>query len=125
VGRQQLFALTGAEGTAVSQEVDGLEQARLTGAVLADNAGRARIEFEVSRPDAPEVLDIDRGQHIGGRTGSEPHRHHDVLRLRRRGSADEAAAVCIGESELDLTDIDGSERIEEVVDVEANLNLVA
>ena len=49
----------------MGQEIDRLEQARFTRAVLADDACSARIEFEMRRPDAPEILDIDRGQHIG------------------------------------------------------------
>jgi hypothetical protein len=63
---QQLFTLVGAKGTAVSQEVNRLEQARFAGAVFADDARRSRIELETSGPDAAEILDIDRGQHIGG-----------------------------------------------------------
>ena len=39
--------------------------------------------------------------------------------------AEQAAAVRIGQPELDLADIDGRQRVEEVVDVEADLELVA
>ena len=63
---QQLLALVRAKRAAVSQEVDCLEQARFAGTVLADYARRPRIELETSGPDAAEILDIDRGQHIGG-----------------------------------------------------------
>src|SRR4030095_3778902 len=55
----------------------------------------------------------------------EPHRHHHVLRLRCRTRADEAAAVGVREAELDLASLDGGQRIQQVVDVEADLELVA
>jgi hypothetical protein len=64
LGRQQLLALVRAKGTAVSEEIDCLEQARLARAILTDDARRPRIELEMSRTDAAEILDIDRGQHI-------------------------------------------------------------
>lgn len=63
---EEFFALARAKGAAVRQEVNRFEQARLAGTVLADDACRSRIEFETSRTDAAEVLDLDRGQHIGG-----------------------------------------------------------
>ena len=59
------------------------------------------------------------------RAGSEPHRHDDVLRLRRRARADQAAAVRVGEPQLDLAGIDRGQRVEQVVDVEADLELIA
>ena len=38
---------------------------------------------------------------------------------------DQAAAVAIREAELDLPDIHGGQRIEQIVDVEADLELIA
>jgi hypothetical protein len=62
--RKKLFALIRTERTTVRQEVDRLEQARLTRAVFSDDACCLRIERQVGSADAPEILDIDRGQHI-------------------------------------------------------------
>ena len=62
--RKELLALIRAERTAVCEEVNRLEQARLTGAVLPDDARCLRIELQVSGADAAEILDIDRGQHM-------------------------------------------------------------
>lgn len=122
--RQQLLALVRSKGTSVSEEVDRLEQARFARAIFADDARHPRIELQASRTDAAEILDIDRGQHIGD-SPSEPHRHHHVLGLRRRAGADQAAAVRVGEAELHLAGVDGCQRVEEVVDVEADLDLFA
>ena len=63
--RRQQLALIRPERTTVREEVDRLEQAGLARAVLSDDSRCPRIELQVSSADAAEILDIDRGQHIG------------------------------------------------------------
>ena len=64
---QQLLALVRSERPPVREEVDRLEQARLTRAVLSDDSRCLRIELEMRSANAAEILDIDRGQHIARR----------------------------------------------------------
>src|SRR6185436_1270629 len=63
--------------------------------------------------------------HRAAAARSEPHWHDDVLGLRRRARTDETAAIGVGEAQLNLAHVDGSQRIEEIVYVEADLELLA
>src|ERR1700722_17225709 len=55
----------------------------------------------------------------------QPHRHHDVARAGIAGGSNQAAAVAVGESELDILAIDGGERIEQVIHIESHFEIVA
>src|SRR5690606_15200848 len=58
-----------------------------------------------------------------GPAASEPHRHYDVLRSRVRCRPNQAAAVAVRESDLDVRAIDRGQGIHQVVHVEADLQL--
>src|SRR5450432_916128 len=54
----------------------------------------------------------------------EPHRHDDVLGVRRSGSANQAAAVGISEADLDAIGVDRAQSIQQVVYIEPDLALI-
>ena len=56
---------------------------------------------------------------------SEPHRHHDVAGVERPRRVDQAAAVGVRQPDLDLVALDRAQRIQQVVDVEADLDFLA
>src|SRR5689334_2858908 len=55
----------------------------------------------------------------------QPHRHHDVARLRSARRANQAAAVGIGEPDFHGLGIDCRECIQQVGDIETDLELLA
>src|SRR5688572_27306220 len=59
------------------------------------------------------------------RAALEPHRHDDELSPVRPGLANQATRVGVSDAELDLLAIDGRERVEQVIHVEADLHRVA
>ena len=129
-GPNQCLAACRAERPAAAQKEDRLEQAGLARGVLAGDQVAAAVEFQLRPLDAPEVLDCEpleahRVAAMVSPPRSEAHRHDDEARACVGAGPDQAAAVSVREADLDLRSIDGRQRIQEVIDVEANVELRA
>ncbi len=119
----QAFEAPGPKRPATAEEEYGLEQTRLARSIRPYEQVVARIEIEADALEAAELVDLDpRERHF---PCLEPHRHDDVPARAAAGSAHQAAAVRVREADLDLRAVDGCQSVEQVVDVEANLELFA
>ena len=123
----QALGVARAEGTAAAQQEDGLQQGRLAGRISTPDEVVPGMELQLGPLEAAKVLDAELGEaHPSERPiALEPHRHDDVLGLRRARRADQAAAVRVRQPDLDLVGVDRRQRIQQVVDVEADLELLA
>jgi hypothetical protein len=86
----ELFAIARSERTSASQQEDGLEDGRFSGAVLTGNEIEIRRELERCGFDTPQILDPQLGQGHRSRValdagGLQPHWHHDVFGVRDAG----------------------------------------
>ena len=55
----------------------------------------------------------------------QPHRHHDVTCVRSSRRMNQAAAVRVGEPDLNLLGVDRAQRIQQVIHIEPDLNLLS
>ena len=104
-----------------------LQQAGLARAVVAtDQVAAASASSSSARCDAAEILDVERVE--AHRVRRQHHRRIGITTnlgaLRRRGT-NQATAVAVGQADLDLRSIDRCQRIHQVIDVEADLDLLA
>src|SRR6516165_9359106 len=61
----------------------------------------------------------------GSGQASEPHRHHDVARGEHTRCVNKTAAVGVSETDLDAISLNGTQGVEKVIHVEADLDFLA
>src|SRR6267378_1655069 len=108
-----LGVLASTRGFTARDEVHGLEDVRLPGAVRAYECGNARVEVDPSLFVTAEILEPDRGDAQGRRlrSGRDSERHHHMKIAVVADDLDDTGGEGAAELERDLRSREARKRV--------------